>query len=101
MNSLDSTDRTILKSIKIEELKEELLFHMLPNTDLKEELVDILLIDKERVVADNIQNNLIATRKKCNEDARKIEELQNTITTINLPQNNQPANENILELRLG
>jgi len=45
---------------------------MLPNTGLKEELVDILLNDNERVVADGIHINLIAARKKRNEDAHKI-----------------------------
>jgi len=44
--------------------------------------------------------NLIAARKKRNEDACKIIELQNTITTMSLAQNNQPANENVLELIL-
>jgi len=73
---------------------------MLPNTGFKEELVDILLSDNERVVADGIQMNLIAARKKRNEVARIIIELQNTTTTMSLAQNNQPANENFLELIL-
>jgi len=100
MNALDSTERTILKSIKIEEMRKELSFRLLPNTGQKEELVDMLLSDNERVVADGIQANLIAARKKRNEDAQKIIDLQNTITTMSLTQNNQPANENVLELIL-
>jgi len=100
MSALDSTERTVLKSIKIEEIREELSFRLLPNTGQKEELVDILLSDNERVVADGIQVNLIAARKKRNEDAQKTIELQNTIATMSLTQNNQPANENVVELIL-
>lgn len=55
---------------------------MIPNTGLKDELLNILLSDNERVIADSIQNNLIASRKKRDEDSRKIVELQNTITTM-------------------
>jgi len=98
MSALDSTERTVLKAIKTEEIREELLFRLLPNTGQKEELVDMLLSDNERVVADGIQANLIAARKKRNEDAQKIIELQNTIATMSLTQNSQPANENVLEL---
>ncbi|CAI6363981.1 unnamed protein product [Macrosiphum euphorbiae] len=100
MSALDSTERTVLKAIKTEEIREELLFRLLPNTGQKEELVDMLLSDNERVVADGIQANLIAARKKRNEDAQKIIELQNTIATMSLTQNSQPANENVLELIL-
>lgn len=99
MSALDSTERTISKSIKIDEIREELAFRLLPNTGQKE-LVDILLSDNERVVADGIQVNLIAARQKRNEDAQKIIELQNTIATMSLSQNNQSANENVLELIL-
>ncbi|KAL4126740.1 hypothetical protein QTP88_010949 [Uroleucon formosanum] len=87
ISALDSTERTVLKAIKTEEIREELLFRLLPNTDQKEELVDMLLSDNERVVADGIQANLIAARKKRNEDAQKIIELQNTIATMSLTQN--------------
>ncbi|CAI6354043.1 unnamed protein product [Macrosiphum euphorbiae] len=100
MSALDSTERTVLKAIKTEEIREELLFRLLPNTGQKEELVDMLLSDNERVVADGIQANLIAARKKRNEDAQKIIELQNTIATMSLTQNSQPANENVLDLIL-
>jgi len=54
MTTLDSTERSTLKTIKIEDLRDELSFRMLLNTGLKEELVDILLSDNERVVADGI-----------------------------------------------
>jgi len=42
MNDLDSMERTVLKSIKIEDIREELSFRLLPNTGQKEELADIL-----------------------------------------------------------
>lgn len=100
MSTLDSTERTVLKSIKIDEIREELSFRLLPNTGQKEELVDILLSDNERVVTNGIQLKLIAARKKRNQDAQKIIKLQNTIATMSLTQNNKPANENVLELIL-
>lgn len=43
---------------------------MITNTSLKYELLDILLSDNERVIADSIQNNLIASRKKRDEDSK-------------------------------
>jgi len=58
-----SIDKKVLKYIKIEEIRAELSFHMLQNTSLKDELVDILLSDNERVIADGIQKNRIVARK--------------------------------------
>lgn len=56
---LDSTDINQLKTIKVEELRKELKFRHLPDKGNKEELVDFLLSDNERVVADNIQESII------------------------------------------
>lgn len=98
MNPLDSIDKNVLKSAKIEELRNELKFRMLPNAGLKEELVDILLNDNERVIADGIQSNLIEAREKRNEDARKIEELQSTIASMKLSYDGSSTNNNVLTL---
>lgn len=84
MNTLDAVDRNILKSFKIEDIRTELKFRMLPHNGVKEELIDILLNDNERVIADGIQSNLIEARVKRDEDTRKIEELQNTIDKMKM-----------------
>lgn len=76
---LDSTDIEILKSAKVEELKRELRFRHLPDRGNKEELVDFLLSDNERVIADNLQESLIASRNKQSEDTKKLLELQQTV----------------------
>jgi hypothetical protein len=76
MNNLDSTDINVLKSIKMDELKKELKFRHLPEKGNKDELIDFLLADNERVIADNLQEALIASRVKQNENSKRIADLQ-------------------------
>lgn len=53
-NLLDSVDVNVLKSIKVKELRAELNFQLLLNCGLKDELVNNLLSDNERIIPDGI-----------------------------------------------
>lgn len=69
---------------------------MLPHNSLKDEHVDILLSDNKRIIANGVQQNLIAARQKRFEDARKIKEFQNTINNIQLAQSNMTIEPNTI-----
>lgn len=60
-----------MKTFKVDELLKELRFRHLPDKGTKDELVDFLLADNERVKADNLQESLIASRVKKHEDLKK------------------------------
>lgn len=75
----DSTDVKLLKTISIDDLKKELRFRHLPDWGDQEELVDYLLFDNERVASDNLQESIILTRHKQNEDSKKLIELQQKV----------------------
>lgn len=59
MSNIDSVDINVLKTFKVDELRKELRFRHLPDKGAKDKLVDFLLADNERVIADNLQEALI------------------------------------------
>jgi len=63
----------MLKTLKVEEFRKDLRFRHLPVKVNKEELVDLLLVDNKRVIADNLKETLIASR---DDDLKKIADLQ-------------------------
>jgi len=82
MSNIDSIDINVLKTVKVDELRKELRFRHLPDKGTKDELVDFLLADNERVIADNLQEALITSREKQHEDLKKIAELQREVDTL-------------------
>lgn len=75
----DSVDINQLKTIKVDELRKELKFRHLPDKGNKDELIDFLLADNERLVADNLQESIITSRFKQKEDQIKLLEMQQKI----------------------
>lgn len=75
----DSVDINQLKTIKVDELRKELKFRHLPDKGNKDELIDFLLADNERLVADNLQESIITSRFKQKEDQIKLLEMKQKI----------------------
>jgi len=75
----DSVDINQLKTIKVDELRKELKFRHLRDKRNKDELIDFLLADNERLVADNLQESIITSRFKQKEDQIKLSEMQQEI----------------------
>lgn len=82
MSNIDSVDINVLKTFKVDELRKELRFRHLPDKGAKDELVDFLLSDNERVIADNLQEALIFSRVKQAEDSKKTAELQREVDML-------------------
>lgn len=66
MNNLDSIHINVLTTIKVDELKKEFKFRHLSEKGNKDELIEFLLADNERVIVNNLQEALIAFQVKQN-----------------------------------
>lgn len=75
----DSVDINQLKTVKVDELRKELKFRHLPDKGNKDELIDFLLADNERLVADNLQESIITSRFKQKVDQIKLLEMKQKI----------------------
>jgi len=101
MNNLiifDSIDINQLKSVKVEDLRKELRFRHLPDKGNKEDLVNLLLVDNERVIVENLQESMIASRHKQKEDLMMYKEMQQKLEKYESKDNSQISIELLTQL---